>query len=862
MIEQSLNGTWRMRERDTDNWLPGAVPGGVHLDLMAAGRIPDPFVGDEELRVGWVAERDWEYRREFVAEARHALEERHALVFDGLDTLAEVRLNGELLGSADNMFRPWRWEVTGLLRPGSNELAVVFRSAVRRGAELDSLRHLDSPNDQLPGAPYLRKAPCHFGWDWGPKLPNIGFWQGVRLESWSVGRLADVRLSQSVEGGRARIEAEVEIDRTPGAAGELEAVMRVEHPDGRVDLVRSFIPSRPSVVPRENSTASLAVEVANPELWWPNGLGGQPLYSVEVKLACDGRTLDTRSYRVGLRKLELRREPDAWGESFAFVVNDVPLFARGSNWIPADSFPARVTPGHLAALLGAAADANHNMIRVWGGGYYETEAFYDLCDRLGILVWQDFMFACSVYPLTDAAFLAALESEIREQVRRLRHRPCLALWCGNNEMERGWTNWGWSRPGNEDLREAYLRFFSETLPGWVGAEDPATPYWPSSPSSGRPLQEPIGAARGDEHEWIVWHGLAPFSAYGHEIYRFVSEFGFESLPALATVAAFAPDPADWNLGSPLLDHHQRCRAGNARILYYLAQQFRLPRDFDGLVYLSQVLQAEAMRVGVEHWRRERTRCGGTLFWQLNDCWPVSSWSSIDYFGRPKALQYATRRFYAPVLLSAELNGDAVVLAVTNDLPVAWQGDLRWTLESLDGSVAAAGGMPVQAAALGTTLVCRVDVPVSTEDRRSQVLVAELLEAGSRRALIVTPFVPDKHLALRRQNIDVAVDAAGATAPSGAGAVVEGAAVTAGVGSVAAAVPVTALPERAIVRLRSEALARWVELSLDGADVVFSDNYFDLPARRPIQVSFALPPGWSIDRARHALKVRSVVDTYA
>jgi beta-mannosidase len=845
VIEQSLNGTWQMRECGTEEWLPGVVPGGVHLDLMAAGRIPDPFVGDEELRVGWVADRDWEYRRDFVAEAGLAAEERLALVFDGLDTLAEVRLNGERLGSADNMFRAWRWEITGLIRPGSNELAVVFRSAVRRGAELEAIRHLDSPNGQLAGAPYLRKAPCQFGWDWGPKLPNIGFWQGARMEGWSVGRLADVRLSQSLEGGRAGIAAEVQVDRAPGRSGELEAVMRVEHPNGRVDLVRS-------VVPAERSVASLAIDIAHPELWWPNGLGGQPLYRIDVELAGGDRTLDVRRYQVGLRTLELRRGPDQWGESFTFVVNGVPVFARGSNWIPADSFPARVTAAQLGALLGAAADANHNMIRIWGGGYYETETFYDLCDRHGILVWQDFMFACSVYPLTDPAFLAGVESEVREQVRRLRHRPCLALWCGNNEMERGWTNWGWSRPGNEDLREAYLRFFSQTLPAWVAVEDPATPYWPSSPSSGRPLEEPIGGGRGDEHEWIVWHGLAPFSAYGRETYRFVSEFGFESLPALATVAAFAPDPDDWNLGSRLLDHHQRCPAGNARILYYMAQQFRLPRDFDGLIYLSQVLQAEAMRVGVEHWRRERARCGGTLFWQLNDCWPVSSWSSIDYFGRWKALHYATRRFYTPVLLSCSVAGEAAsgkagngvtaTLSVTNDLPRTWRGEIRWTLERLDGEVVATGSMPVEAPGLATTSVCGVDVPVSIEDRRSQVLVAELLEAGSSRALVVTPFVPDKHLALRRPEIDARVEPEGA--PVEAGAVVE------------------AEPARAIVRLRSDTLARWVELSLDGADVVFSDNYFDLAARRQTDVSFALPPGWSIDRARHALRVRTVVDTYA
>jgi beta-mannosidase len=496
------------------------------------------------------------------------------------------------------------------------------------------------------------------------------------------------------------------------------------------------------------------------------------------------------------------------------------------------------------------------MIRVWGGGYYETEAFYDACDRLGILVWQDFMFACSIYPLGDEEFLAGVAAEVAEQVRRLRHRACLALWCGNNEMERGWVAWGWDRPENADLKAAYLRFFGETLPAWVAAEDGVTPYWPSSPSSGRPLVEAIGGRSGDEHEWVVWHGLAPFAAYGREVYRFVSEFGFESLPAVATVATFAPDPADWNLGSPLLDHHQRCPSGNARILFYLAQQFRLPRDFEGLLYLSQVLQAEAMRVGVEHWRREQARCRGALYWQLNDCWPVSSWSSIDYFGRPKALHYATRRFYAPVLLSAEVEGDAATLSLTNDLPATWSGEVRWSLERLDGSVASAGGGAVEAGGLATTSVARVPVPGSVFERRSLVLVSELLEAGSRRSLVVTPFVPDKHLALRCPKVELSVARA-----SDVGASERAMEAVSEAASSRRKASRREASERAVVHLRSDTLARWVELSLDGAEPVFDDNYFDLPAGRDVAASFELPKGWDLDRARAALRVRSVVDTY-
>jgi len=830
VIERSLDGSWQLRESGTAEWLDATVPGGVHLELMAAGRISDPFVADEELRVQWVAERDWEYRCEFTVDADVLAQQRSELVFDGLDTFAAIELNGEPLGRADNMFRSWRFDVTGRLRLGINEIAVTFESAVRRGAEMDGERHLDSANDQLPGAPHLRKAPCHFGWDWGPKLPNIGFWQGVRLQAWSGARFADVRIAQSIEGGQARISARGSVEEaTPGAAASLSARLRVTRPGGGAQGQTQ------SAAPRLEF--DLGIDVTDPELWWPNGLGDQPLYQVDVELFDGDRVLDTRAFRVGLRRLALRRDKDEWGESFEFVVNGVPVFAKGTNWIPADSFPARATPAVVAGLLESAAAANHNMIRVWGGGYYETEAFYDACDRLGILVWQDMMFACSVYPLDRPDFIDSVRAEVREQVRRLRHRACLAVWCGNNELEIGWPHWGWDRPEYAELKAAWLRFFVDDLPSCVAAEDPATPYWFGSPSSGRPLEEPPSDRSGDYHEWTVWHALEPFESYTKEHYRFVSEFGFESMPAMATIEAFAPDPADWNTGSPLLDHHQRCSRGNARILAYMSEQFRLPHDFESIVYLSQILQAEAMRVGVEHWRRDRARCGGALYWQLNDCWPVSSWSSIDYFGRWKALHYASRRFFDPVLLSVRVEGDAAALWVVNDTAAPVSGEIRWSLERLDGYVASAGTAPVSGAGVSATFVASILLPASIEERRVTVVVAEFLVAGRRRALVVTPLAPDKHMALTRADIDWSVEAAGS-----------------GAGSQAAA-------SGAVVRLKSDTLARWVEITLEGADVVLSDNYFDLPAGREVTVSFDLPDGWDLERARAAVRIKSVADTY-
>ncbi len=831
MIQQELDGDWSLRQVGSQEWLKARVPGGVHLDLMAAGRIPDPFVEDGEQAAMWVAEADWEYRREFRVDPALAGQSHVEIVFEGLDTLAEVRFNGELIGTANNMFRTWRWDITSRILPGGNEVTVTFRSAVRRAAALDSVRHLDAPEDQMPGAPYIRKAPCHFGWDWGPRLANVGLWRGIHLQGWTGARFDDVHVSQDIVHGRAVIGAHVQVERHAGRTTDLATTLRVEHPGGRIDTARLAM--------QAGITCDIAIHIDQPELWWPHGHGEQPLYGVVVELADGDAVLDRRSYKVGLRALELRREPDDRGESFIFGVNGVPIFGRGSNWIPADVFPARADGQRLRSLLRAAVAANHNMIRVWGGGYYESDEFYDECDRLGVLVWQDFMFSCSVYPMTDESFLANVRAEAEEQVRRLRHHSCLALWCGNNEMERGWAAWGWDRPANQGEKVAYLRFFGETLPALVHANDPVTPYWPSSPSSGRPLVQGIGPSMGDEHEWNVWHGMAPVATYARETFRFITEFGFEAYPAPATITAFAPAPADRQLGSRIMDLHQRCPDGDSRILFYLAQLHRLPRNFDALVYLSQIVQADAMRLGVEHWRRGRSHCAGALYWQLNDCWPCSSWSSLDYFGRWKALHYVSRRFFAPVLLSCELRGSEAVISVTNDLAESWLGEVRWDLQRLDGRTVSSGKREVEAKPLANTRVITIPVPEGIEERRRAVLVAELHDTAAlipetRPAQATLTFLPDKYLALRVPRIEVSI----VRAPSG-----------------------PAGEPRAEARLHSSSLARWVELRLEAADVVFDDNYFDLPAGKEARVRFDLPAGWDLDQARAQLRVRSLIDAY-
>jgi len=557
---------------------------------------------------------------------------------------------------------------------------------------------------------------------------------------------------------------------------------------------------------------------------------------VVVALYQDRTVLDSHAYKLGLRTIELRQEPDEFGISFTFVINGVPVFAKGANWIPADSFPTRINAEGLEHLIRSSAEVHMNMLRVWGGGFYEEERFYDLCDKYGILVWQDFTFACSIYP-DDEAFFENVRVEAIQNIRRLRHRASLALWCGNNEMEAGWVHWGWNNTQVQAHRfkAAYDRMFHHLLPDLCAAEDPDHAYWPSSPSSGIPFDEPGGTWAGDTHNWAVWHGGQPFAGYRQHDSRFVSEFGFQSLPPLETVRTYA-DKADWNMTSYIMEHHQRNASGNGKIINYMTDHFRLPKDFPSLVYLTQILQAEAVRTGVEYWRRNRRCTSGTLYWQLNDCWPVASWASLDYFGRWKALHYAARRFYVPVLLSAEEEGTTVTLYAASDLTDAWVGTARWSLETLGGEVLASGQEAVVVPAVGAVELCALDFAsqVMADNERDVVLVYELWQSGSRISMGVVPFVQSKHLALPIPDLSVTIEE---TADGFA------------------------------LKVSAQKLARFVWLTLENddperdANIVFSDNFFDLPAGRSVTVALPAVKGWTAETLRAALRVHSLVDSY-
>jgi beta-mannosidase len=819
---QSLTGAWQFRQAGTEEWLSASVPGGVHTDLLVLGRIPDPFVADNEKRVQWVAESDWEYRYRFTCAPELMAANQIFLVCDGLDTLATVTLNGQELGRTDNMFRQYRWDVKSFLRApdAANDLQIIFRSPVRYITERQQIRAMPGVSQAIPGGPYLRKAPCHFGWDWGPQLPPIGIWKSLRLEGYRNARLDEVHLRQIHADGQVTIESRVAVEQwseTP-----LRAQVRITAPTGKIMENSAAITA--------TGVALISVPIDQPQLWWPNRYGEQPLYQVEVTLLENNAALDQRRYSIGLRTIELRQAEDQWGRSFVFVVNSVPIFAKGSNWIPADSFPTRITDGYLESLIRSAAETHHNMLRVWGGGFYEEERFYDLCDRYGILVWQEFIFSCSVYPLDDPEFLENLRIEVVQNIRRLRHRASLALWCGNNEMEWGWCDWGWNRPDLQDMKAAYDLFFHHTLRAWCLGEDSDHAYWPSSPSSDIPFENPNGQHQGDAHYWDVWHGRKPFTAYRNQYPRFMSEFGFQALPPLGTIRTFAGE-AYWNMTSYIMEQHQKNASGNSLMVGQMLDTFRLPKDFPSLVYLSMVLQAEGIRYGVEHWRRHMDRVAGTLYWQLNDCWPVASWSSLDYFGRWKALHYAARRFFAPLMLSIEDKPPEQAIHLTSDLRESWEGIVHWSLESLRGDVLSSGQVPVKAEPQCSTSVCALKFAdrVTDDNRLDLIFVAELWQGDRRIALQVATFVPTKHLSLTDPGVTADLQRE---------------------------------QNQLIINVKSRALARLLELSFQDADAIFSDNYFDLPAGRTVAVSCPLPAGWTLEQARAALHIQSIYDSYS
>ena len=822
-MTKNLGGKWKVMQATGDDplsaarkrtgWLEARVPGCVHLDLMEAGRMPDPFYGLNELDVQWVEGEDWLYSRGFRCPAGLLQAERVELVCEGLDTFATVFLNGRKVGRAEDMFHSWRWDVTGLLRSGQNRLLVFFESPKRVARALEK-KHGPLPSSFESARPYVRKEQCATGFDWAPRLNSCGIWRPIYLHAYEGARIADVYAPVDwSDAKRPVINLQVEVDAV--RAGEVALIAELGGA-GSVETVEFG-----GRVKKGSNILRADIAVRDPQLWWPAGQGPQNLYDLRVGGAMDGKALDKRTMKTGLRRVELRREKDEDGESFVICVNDRPVFCKGANWVPADSFLPRLTHQRYEDLIGRAVRANMNMLRVWGGGIYETDEFYETCDRLGVMVWQDFMFACACYPDKLDPFMDGVRSEAEENVQRLRNHPSLVLWCGNNENHLGCHSW-WGKPEGPWGGKIY----HELLPDVCKKLDPQRPYWPGSPYGG---EDPNSTGVGDQHCWEVWHGWKSAEAYGDFGGRFVSEFGMQAPPSVETIHRYVP-AAERHMQSRTMTHHNKAELGTERLYRYLAEYFRVPADFEDCVYLMQLVQGEVVKVGVEHWRARKFRTAGTLFWQHNDCWPATSWSCVDYGGRPKALYYYAKRFFAPVLPVIAWRDGRLSIIVVNDGPGPFRGTLACGLIDVDGSDVWTSDVTAEVPANGLgKVLARETSQLGLTDPARQFVWCRLLEGRRVVGSNTCFFAPYEHVAFPSVDWEVGVEELGRRSFA--------------------------------VTLESRAFAKGVWLRVEGMEADFEDNFFDMLESVPVMVRVTTEYDTDGGAVARRLKIRTVADVH-
>ncbi|MDR1108129.1 MAG: hypothetical protein LBL19_03750, partial [Spirochaetaceae bacterium] len=819
MIIQNLHDNWKMKQSADAEWLPAQVPGSVYNDLLLNKKMEDPFWRDNEDRALAVMENDFEYRSRFAVSAELLASSRVLLRCEGLDTLADLYLNGNFLGKADNMHRTWEYEVKDRLTTGENTLAVVFHSPTRFIREAYQKSRTDGSSDCMDGFPLIRKAHCMFGWDWGPRLPDAGIWRDIRLLGIDAARLENVALRQTHSAGRVELGIAAGIEGVK-AGGELGLLGPEELKAAGLEYTAALTNPQGETTVYTGSPASLVID--NPQLWWPHNLGDQPLYTVKVALYQGAREVDAWERRIGLRTMTMRIEKDEYGESFAHEVNGVRFFAMGADYIPEDNIYSRITAKRTRKLLEQCAVANFNAIRVWGGGYYPADYFFDLCDELGLVVWQDFMFACAVYDLTED-FDRNIRAELADNIKRIRHHPSLGLWCGNNEMEQFVDQGMWVSAPRQ--KADYIKMYEYIFPQVLREHDGQTFYWPASPSSGGSFDAPNDPNRGDVHYWEVWHGNKPFSDYRNYYFRYASEFGFQSFPFPKTVETYTL-PGDRNIFSYIMEKHQRNNAANGKIMNYLYQTFLYPTSFEVLIYATQLLQAEAIKYGVEHFRRNRGRCMGAIYWQLNDCWPVASWASLDYYFRWKPLHYFARRFFQPVMISCQEEGiltqDTNVntqrrdieksfrLSVANETRQEKKLTVAWEIRDAAAKIRDRGTALISAGPLSSVWLDKVEVPALA--LYDEYLSFHLLEEDAVVSEGTVIFSLPKHFHYQDPRLSWRLEG-----------------------------------DRIFVT--AEAYAKSVEILNENEDLVLSDNYFDLNAgEKAVRIISGEPRG---------IKLRSV-----
>jgi len=816
-----LEHNWQFQMKGDSTWMPATVPGCVHTDLLANNKIPEPYYRINEKSLQWIDKKDWIYQCNFMLDSQQYNYNQVFIRFKGLDTYSKVRLNDQQILETDNMFRSWQTDLKPFLKVGKNILEIEFASPVSVGLEkldengyglpaVNDLSEIGELGDKKISV-FTRKAPYHYGWDWGPRFLTMGIWRPIEIVLSNNPQIDNVFFKQkNITSENAQIDAIIEIN----APNKGEYLISFETTDE--GQTKKLLKEKINLEQGINSFA-FPFSINNPKLWWPNGMGKQNMYKFYISLISENKIVDTISHNIGLRSVKLIRETDEAGKSFYFEINGLPVFAKGANYIPNDNFLDQVTDEKYEYIVKSASDANMNMLRVWGGGIYENDLFYNLCDKYGLMIWQDFIFSCSMYP-GNPEFLENVTIEAIENIKRLRNHASIVLWCGNNEIDAAWCQgnpdcgWRWKQKYSEtqqkEIWKSYDTLFHTIIPGAVAEFDNTREYWPSSPSADWGKHSSNESTSGDVHYWGVWHGNEPFSAFYQSIGRFMSEYGFQSFPDLQTVKKFTL-PDDRDIQSEVMTSHQRSGYGNQRIIDYMTALYPVPTEFGKILFVSQVMQAEAIKQAINAHRAKKPYCMGTLYWQLNDSWPVASWSGIDYYGRWKALHYFARKAYQPITVSFVPQGDSVSFYINNDTYEQKKIELLYTLIDFNGNELEKHSFFKEISPDKSNKVHSLSQKEINKKYSSSevVLVARIMEQGK---VIYTDnyfFDIPKNLNLPKRDIQVSLKQSG---------------------------------KELEILLKSKKLMKNLYVCLPESDVQFNDNYFDLMPGESIIINCTLP----------------------
>jgi beta-mannosidase len=815
MNKINLSGVWGLCDKKKRIMIKGQLPGCNYLDLMKEGIIEDPFWAENEKELTKIAESEYEYFREFQISSEQLKENRIDLVISGLDTLASIQVNGKEVSKTNNVHRTYRFNLKELVVEGINKINITFPSPLPYIEEKNTEDKIPfSMGMGIDGISHLRKVQCHFGWDWGPVLPPVGITGHIELQCYSVARIDQVIVEQKHDKGQVSLEIETILAEVSSEGNNPTAEIIITSPMGDKIVTDCLI---------SKGYGKTVITLLNPMLWWSNGLGEQYLYQVEVILKDQELLLDQWNKRIGLRTIELDTAKDQWGSNFRFIINGVPIFAKGADWIPSDSFVTRTSHADLEFYIKSAYDSNMNMLRVWGGGYYESDDFYELCDTYGILVWQDFCFACAPYPFYDKEFLANVEGEVQDNIRRLRHHASLALWSGNNEIEMVAGMW----KKNKRLFDANQSFFHDILPEWVKREDKLTPYWPGSPNSGTKDLNPNDLNIGDTHLWQIWHGMRPIEYFRKLPTRFCSEFGMESMPSLKAIRSFT-DQVEPSIFDPVMLSHQKSKGGNQKMLFYLLAKYRNPVKLEDFIYLSQLVQAETVREATEEWKRNLGRCNGAIYWQYNDCWPVASWAGIDYLKQYKAVMYKARQFNSLLSASADVFKDRVDIYAINEYPQIRSITVLCKLEDFEGNQLWENKykLPLEANTAKKVMEISFSEGLKGQKKDNVVLILQIFEEEKLMFSQTRLIVPDKKTKLSSPKITKKITIDGS---------------------------------KGRLTLSTNQFARYVYVDIEGVDTPLSDNYFDLRKDNSVTITFDLPHNIRPDELENRINIKTLAD---